>query len=77
MGTDKKISKTPVLDPTRFGPVPGTCANPGKFKKMQEKINFLVKNINSYIFLIFLIIIFEFVGIFENLFEFYWVIFEF
>jgi hypothetical protein len=37
----------------------------------------LVKNINSYIFLIFLIIIFKFFRIFENLFVYYWIVFEF
>jgi len=42
-----------------------------------KKLNFLVKNINSYTFLIFLIIIFEFFKIFENLFGFYWVVSEF
>jgi hypothetical protein len=31
---------------------------------MQKELNFLVKNINSYIFLIFLIIIFEFLRIY-------------
>jgi hypothetical protein len=60
-------------DPLRPDPIPG------KFKKIQkklEKIIFLVKNINGYIILIFLIIILNFWNFWEFILIF-WITFEF